>query len=692
MIDSVLSHAIVMLDAEGRVIRWSAGAEKISGYASSEILGQSLGCLYLAEEAAAGKPARDLRLAVEARGAEFEHWRVRRDGMCFWASVAISPVWDESGELAGFTEVTRDLSERKRVEEANLDLIRQQVACASAEAAELRIRQSEEQYRALSDRLEVILQGIADGITVQDRSGRLVYANQAAAHLCGAASSDILVGMPFDQVIARFELFDERGAPVPLEALPGRAVLEGRPALPLVVRLRERASRRDFWTSIRASAVRDGTGAPALVINILHDVTATQKQVEAERCLSRAATTLSESLDHPSTLRALAELLVPDLADWCAIDLLEQDEIVPVAIAHRDPAKLGVLAAFREALVPTTGKVRASRRVVRTGRAELHPELTEAVLAQAGYDESLLAMIRELGLRSAMVVPLAVHGQVFGTMTLVTDEGGRRYDGADLALAEELGRRAGVAIEHARLFREAQLAIRLRDEFLSVAGHELKTPLAALSLQLHSLDSAFEHGTVAADLPRWAARVRKTIAHGRRLERLISELLDVGRISAGRVVLEREDFELGGLVTEIVERHAEELARSGSPLSLVCPAPVLGHWDRSRLDQVITNLLGNAVKYGLGRPIEVVLTADEGWVELSIRDEGIGVKPEDRQRIFERFERAVSERNYGGFGLGLWIVRALVEAHGGSVTVDSDGGRGSKFTVVLPRTGSGGMP
>jgi signal transduction histidine kinase len=238
---------------------------------------------------------------------------------------------------------------------------------------------------------------------------------------------------------------------------------------------------------------------------------------------------------------------------------------------------------------------------------------------------------------------------------------------------------------------QAQLeeAVRARQDFLSIAGHELKTPLTSVLLNLRAVDGSLRAAGVPAADARLATRWEALSRQIGRLEGLVDQLLDVSRITAGRMALTPEPIDLGALVHEVAGRFAPPLTSESSPISVHVAAPIQGVWDRMRLEQILTNLLSNAVKYGAEQPIAVEVgttgPADEGEIWIAVRDRGIGMSADELGRIFGRFERAVSERNYGGLGLGLWIVRQVVEAMGGHVSVDSQPERGSTFTVKLPR-------
>jgi len=259
----------------------------------------------------------------------------------------------------------------------------------------------------------------------------------------------------------------------------------------------------------------------------------------------------------------------------------------------------------------------------------------------------------------------------------VASADGRAGDPGDVALLAEVARRTALAVEHGRLLRDATAAAQAREDFLHVASHELRNPLGILRLSVELLARELARGGRAAE-----ARLQTIIRQSDRLARLSDTLLDVTRITAGRLELAREEGDLAALARDLAARVAEEAP--ATPVTIEAPEPVWCAYDPARIEQVLSNLLSNAVKYGAGQPVRVAVRRDGTSAVVVVEDRGIGIAPDVQERIFGRFERAVSGREYGGLGLGLWIVRRLVEAHGGAVRLRSEPGRGSTFTIELP--------
>jgi len=282
------------------------------------------------------------------------------------------------------------------------------------------------------------------------------------------------------------------------------------------------------------------------------------------------------------------------------------------------------------------------------------------------------------------VLPMIVDGQPVGTLLLSFAQA-RPLSPQDRSFLRVLAHQCAMALERARLYREAQAAVALRDEFLGVASHELKTPLTPLHLKLQQLRREAQ-GTAPGQVPRTQLLqgLDMAAAQVRRLSTLTHNLLDVSRISEGRLRLQPEPVDLARVVREVCAELVPQAERASCPLELHLPEPVYGQWDLLRLEQVVTNLVSNALKYGAGSAVRVVLRQEGTEAVLGVADGGIGIAPGQLARIFGKFERAVSERYYGGLGLGLYIVQQIVRAHGGSIQVASTPGAGSTFTVRIP--------
>jgi PAS domain S-box-containing protein len=541
--------------------------------------------------------------------------------------------------------------------------------------------------------LAIILTNVSDGVTAHRADGRAVYVNDAAARLCGFPSADEMLAVPAYEVLARFDVRDELGRPLPSDKIPLHQALAGR-AGKTTVRLRNRRSGEQRWALISCVPVLGDTGETELVVSVFNDLTERKRQEDAWRLLAGTSAVLGSSLGYESTVAQVARLGVPEIADWCLVDVIgSRGEVQQVAAAHagaldsasraRSTAPAGAdpeLASPARSCPPLPGSAIVAR-VLRTGKPVLLSEIT-AETAGLVPDAGQRDLVRASGMRSLMVVPLAARNRTFGAISFAAGLSGRRYRLADLSLAEEIARRASLALDNARAYREAHEAVRARDTFLSIASHELKTPLSSLTLLVSSLARGVREGRTLPE-GRLAARLTRIEDQADRLTDLINQLLDVSRLAAGRFALAPATMDLGEVAREVATRFAEEAARAGATISVEEPGPLVGVWDRSRIDQIITNLLANALKYGGGTPVTVSLSPVPDGVRISVRDQGPGIAVEDQARIFEQYERAASA-NLGGLGLGLWIVRHVAQAHGGRVSLSSGPGAGAAFHVWLP--------
>ncbi len=538
-----------------------------------------------------------------------------------------------------------------------------------AAAANERLAESEERYR-------LVLEGSNDAIWDWHISKNKIYWNDRFFEITGLSP---------DKFEGTYEAFCSLVHPEDRQKLTDAVVahLERNVEFNAELRLRHAGGGYRYCV-VRAKAQRDSAGLAFRMSGTVADATDRKRAEDALRFLAEASSILSASLEYQATLKNLADLVVPQLADWCAIDLVEgKRSWRRVAVAYCGTPKVVQADPEPPSYPPDPNWPAGPPKVLLSGQPELYPLLPSSLRAAIACGGEYLAVLRELGEVSALCVPIRYNRQTLGILTLVCAAQTRRYDRASLSLAEDLAHRAALAIDNARLYREAQEANRLKDEFLATLSHELRTPLNAMLGWAQLLKSR------RLDDEKMLRGLETIERNARYQTQMIEDLLDVSRIITGKLNLNLAPVDLSAVISLAVETARPAAAAKGIEVDVAFEPKVEPVWgDAQRLQQVVWNLLSNAVKFtDAGGRVVCSLSRCNQRVQIQVSDTGIGVKSELLPYIFERFRQADSSttRVYGGLGLGLAIVRHLVELHGGTVRAESPGeGQGATFTVLLP--------
>jgi PAS domain S-box-containing protein len=448
--------------------------------------------------------------------------------------------------------------------------------------------------------------------------------------------------------------------------------------------VRRRKDGTEIPVSLTVSPIHDSSGAIIGASKIARDISEQKRAGQRAAFLAEIGAVLADSLEYATTLKAVANLAVPAIADWCAVDILtEERKLERLAVSHVDPAKIDLARTIRSRYEDPSSPYSVAY-VVRTGSPAMVKEVSDDMIKTAARgDEERLALVRSLGVRSYIIVPLTARGRTLGALTLATAESGRFYTDDDFRFAQDVAFRAALAVDNARAYNDAQAANRLKDEFLATLSHELRTPLNAILGYSRMLES----GMLTAD--KHAHALQTVDRNATSLAQIVEDILDVSRIISGKIRLNVQPVDLPAVISAAVETvmPAAE-AKQIRVQTILDPraAPISG--DPNRLQQIVWNLVSNAVKFTPKQGVvQVRLERVNSHVEIVVSDTGTGITPDFLPHIFERFRQADSgtTREHAGIGLGLAIARHLVELHGGTIHAASDGrDKGSTFRVRLP--------
>lgn len=540
--------------------------------------------------------------------------------------------------------------------------------------AENALRESEDRFRTMANSAPVLLWVAgADGDSTWFNNGWLEFTGRAMEQELGTGWLD---GVHPDDV--------ERCVDVHGAALAARRPYE------LEYRLR-RHDGEYCWLVERGIPRRDPDGTFVGFIGSCLDIADRKRHQEEQEFLSEATRVLASSLDYRQTLASVAQLAVPTIADWCVVHAVGDDGVIgQIAVAHADPAKVAWAREIQERYPSNPDAPAGVPNVIRTGEPEIYPYIPEEMLVAAAHDDEHMALIRQVGFTSAMILPIVARERVLGVITLVSAEQGRHYGDDDLALAQHLARRAAVAIDNALLYQEAQEASRARDQFLAVAAHELRSPLTSMKGFAQLLLRRARRSPAGAE---WITPLQTIDAQINRITALVGRLLDVSRIEEKRLQLQLDTDDMVDVVRGAAV-EAQLATEQHTVVARFAEESLIASIDRTRVEQVLANLLDNAIKYSpADTTIEIVLQASGDDVVVSVSDEGPGIPVEARERMFERYFRGTSSTRTAaeGLGLGLYVAHGIVIAHGGRMWVESAVGGGTTFSFSLPRNQTDAM-
>ncbi|MEM8533830.1 MAG: ATP-binding protein [Chloroflexota bacterium] len=555
-------------------------------------------------------------------------------------------------------------------------------AVANVLATAIERERAEEEMRSSEERLKTILQQMPSGVMIADaRSGRLILTNEKVEQIM---RRPIQTTNSFDQHDQYVGFHTDRQPYRPEDWPLMRTIRSGEVIVDEEIDI-QRGDDTSGTILVSASPIKNHLGQVVAGVVTFLDITERKRAETMQRFLGEASTRLSSSLDYATTMQTLAHVAIPTLADVCTIHALTEDGVIrQLAAAHTDITKEHILWDIERHFPVDPENTYGIMRVIQTGQVELLYEPPMPRWKQHIPSTEHHGMLTQLDIQSHLCFPLTARGNILGAISFMLTQSDRHYTANDIPLIEEFVRRAATAADNARLYLEAQEAVRTRDQFLSIASHELKTPLTSLRGYAELFQRrATREGTLKERDQRALTII---LEQSSRLNRLIDSLLDLSRIQMGRLGIDQAPIDMRELTQRVVERTRMSVDQHTLDLHNV-EQPLMVQGDELRLEQVLQNLIQNAIKYSPEHNmISIRVERHEHTAHISVIDQGIGIPTEALPRLFRRFYRAqnVDPKRISGMGIGLFLVKEFVTLHGGEVIVESQEGIGSTFTVSLP--------
>ncbi|MCW6036509.1 response regulator [Spirulina subsalsa FACHB-351] len=535
-----------------------------------------------------------------------------------------------------------------------------------AQEANQRLLESEERYR-------LVVEGSHDGIWDWDLQRQTIYGNDRLLAIVGFSPNAVVIT---PKLILKLLHPDDR--PYLLHLVQEH--LKGRAEFALEFRIRHQSGEYHYCT-VRGKAQRDRTGTPFRLSGVVSDITERKRTEERSRFLASATTLLSATLDYQTTLKNLAHLIVPHLADWCTINLAEPNKSPHlIAVAHVHPEQETLVWQLQG-----DNRTPQTTQVFQTGQSVACFEVSPALLSELSVSPQQQDLLTQLKFSSYICVPLRTRERILGSILCVWGQSSRHYNQEELEFIEDLAYRAALAIENARLYKEAQEAARMKAQFLAMMSHELRTPMNAI-IGFSQVLLRQRSGTLTR---RQIQMIESIHNNGKNLLTLINDILDLSKIEAHHLILKPEILNLEQLVATTLDSLRPLADEKQLPLCLesqLQDSKILN--DRDRLRQILINLLSNALKFTETGQITITLREiPPHHIQIVVQDSGIGIAPDQQAYIFDEFRQVdqTTTRKYSGTGLGLTITKSLVDLMGGTITVESQLEQGSVFCVTLPR-------